>query len=359
MHSLAFVLRKSFELVMKRNASFNSHKSDSEDSDDALFGDELYGEIETPSADVEAQVNLIIDKIYGRKFMKNEDDGELCPWFLIKWRGKSNLHNSWERQEDLEKVDPNGKVKIKRFLQSSLPPNILGISSKNPSQVITSRDDDQGDGEDDDDEEEEIEYYHPDVVDVQRIIACDTPSVSHATAATPEDILAPRGRRRKSDDDYDEEDEVTYLVKWKGCPYDECSWERWGDIKFANREVWLFWRLQKPTNEYSSMNSSPPLQEYKKFSVSPVFGVPFEALVKAETSNSSGSETATGGEEKPSASLGLRLRDYQMEGLNWLLWNWWHKRSCILADEMGLGTYAIIVLLSSLVSSYTYHGCSR
>ena len=27
----------------------------------------------------------------------------------------------------------------------------------------------------------------------------------------------------------------------------------------------------------------------------------------------------------------LKLRDYQLEGVNWLLWNWWHKRACILA----------------------------
>jgi SNF2 family DNA or RNA helicase len=27
----------------------------------------------------------------------------------------------------------------------------------------------------------------------------------------------------------------------------------------------------------------------------------------------------------------------QLEGVNWLLWNWWNHRSSILADEMGLG----------------------
>ncbi|XP_076818794.1 uncharacterized protein LOC143464735 isoform X2 [Clavelina lepadiformis] len=31
------------------------------------------------------------------------------------------------------------------------------------------------------------------------------------------------------------------------------------------------------------------------------------------------------------------LRDYQFEGINWLLFNWYNKRNCILADEMGLG----------------------
>uniref|UniRef100_A0A4W5KXR1 Chromodomain helicase DNA binding protein 7 n=1 Tax=Hucho hucho TaxID=62062 RepID=A0A4W5KXR1_9TELE len=31
------------------------------------------------------------------------------------------------------------------------------------------------------------------------------------------------------------------------------------------------------------------------------------------------------------------LREYQLEGVNWLLFNWYNTRNCILADEMGLG----------------------
>jgi SNF2 family DNA or RNA helicase len=31
------------------------------------------------------------------------------------------------------------------------------------------------------------------------------------------------------------------------------------------------------------------------------------------------------------------LRPYQLEGLNWLLFNWYTRQNCILADEMGLG----------------------
>jgi SNF2 family DNA or RNA helicase len=26
----------------------------------------------------------------------------------------------------------------------------------------------------------------------------------------------------------------------------------------------------------------------------------------------------------------FKLRSYQLEGVNWLLFNWWNKRSCIL-----------------------------
>lgn len=46
---------------------------------------------------------------------------------------------------------------------------------------------------------------------------------------------------------------------------------------------------------------------------------------------------------------GGTLRDYQVEGLNWLLRCWYSKRSSILADEMGLGkTIQVITFLNHL-----------
>ena len=51
-----------------------------------------------------------------------------------------------------------------------------------------------------------------------------------------------------------------------------------------------------------------------------------------------GASAGTSGVESPPENTpGLHLRDYQLEGVNWLSWNWWNQRSCILADEMGLG----------------------
>jgi hypothetical protein len=38
---------------------------------------------------------------------------------------------------------------------------------------------------------------------------------------------------------------------------------------------------------------------------------------------------------------GFRLRDYQWDGVRWILFNWSQKRNCILADEMGLGKYSV------------------
>lgn len=44
------------------------------------------------------------------------------------------------------------------------------------------------------------------------------------------------------------------------------------------------------------------------------------------------------------------LRKYQVVGVNWLVFNWYERRSSILADEMGLGkTAQSICFLDQLV----------
>lgn len=39
------------------------------------------------------------------------------------------------------------------------------------------------------------------------------------------------------------------------------------------------------------------------------------------------------------------LRDYQMDGLNWLIHSWCKDNSVILADEMGLGKTIQVIFL--------------
>lgn len=36
----------------------------------------------------------------------------------------------------------------------------------------------------------------------------------------------------------------------------------------------------------------------------------------------------------PEFKGGRALLDYQLEGLNWMVYNWYNRKSCILADEM-------------------------
>src|SRR5690606_1302190 len=52
----------------------------------------------------------------------------------------------------------------------------------------------------------------------------------------------------------------------------------------------------------------------------------------------------------------LSLKDYQLEGLNWLRKNWYNNQNSILADEMGLGkTIQTIVFISRLLEE-GFHG---
>ena len=39
--------------------------------------------------------------------------------------------------------------------------------------------------------------------------------------------------------------------------------------------------------------------------------------------------------EQPGYIRDGRLRDYQLEGLNWLIYSWSQDNNCILADEMA------------------------
>jgi chromodomain-helicase-DNA-binding protein 7 len=316
--------------------------AEDEESDSEFLADPpaAVAETEEQAYFAGAGLSMIVEKILGRKIMPNpEDPSSLDELFFIKWKKvwiqrrlflclfayltygihcsqMSYLHASWERKEDIERVDSQGKGKIKRFLMTPQPPGILG---EKPSKKSAEEGDDTNANDDDNDNEEEaeedVEYYNPEMVEVHRIISCDTPTVSHATAKSSHDI-APKEVDENNPEaapEFDPESEVQYLVKWRGLPYNECTWERWEDLKFYYHEVWEFWQRQRPPSPSDYFTSHPTVAEYQKLTVSPHFG-----------------ETEDGETE-------LTLRDYQLEGVNWLLWNWWNGRSCILADEMGLG----------------------
>lgn len=103
------------------------------------------------------------------------------------------------------------------------------------------------------------------------------------------------------------EDRTYYLVKWCGLQHADCTWECVDDI---NDDL----QIQK----YRARQVRP-----KKIYLGPVH-VPkpdeFEVLKSVPYHTSSN-----------------QLRSYQLEGLNWLRYNWYHGINSILADEMGLG----------------------
>ena len=96
-----------------------------------------------------------------------------------------------------------------------------------------------------------------------------------------------------------------YLVKWRSLPYEDCTWELEKDvdpIKIADFKRW-----REPPDEDYYEKQRPKKHLWKKW------------------------------DESPEYKNGNKLRPYQLEGVNWLLFSWYNWRNCLLADEMGLG----------------------
>uniref|UniRef100_A0AAQ4NRQ4 Chromodomain helicase DNA binding protein 7 n=1 Tax=Gasterosteus aculeatus aculeatus TaxID=481459 RepID=A0AAQ4NRQ4_GASAC len=95
-----------------------------------------------------------------------------------------------------------------------------------------------------------------------------------------------------------------YLVKWCSLPYEDSTWELKADIDQSKIEEYE--RIAARTPNTTRMDR-PPAADWKQL----------EGSRDYKNSNA--------------------LREYQLEGLNWLTFNWYNSRNCILADEMGLG----------------------
>uniref|UniRef100_A0A8C7HVX7 Chromodomain helicase DNA binding protein 6 n=1 Tax=Oncorhynchus kisutch TaxID=8019 RepID=A0A8C7HVX7_ONCKI len=99
-------------------------------------------------------------------------------------------------------------------------------------------------------------------------------------------------------------EEVThYLVKWCSLSYEEATWELQEDVDPVKiREFEEIKRIP----EFKFVERPQPDK--------------WQKLDKSKDYRN-----------------GNQLREYQLEGMNWLLFNWYNRKNCILADEMGLG----------------------
>ena len=327
--------------------------------------------------------------------------------FLVKWRGRSYLHCSWERKRDLEKYDHSSQAgaargKISRYMQNQalafgqnwkkvlederkaaampgvhhshhLMSPTRGKSDSNEKVPQVNNSDEE------EDEKDQEDYFSPLHLEVERILGCDESELDmnvlyRQRAINLRDEQEALKKREEEDEEeerwlkgeapvqvekkdevseeanngeekeWDPEDNVRYIVRWKGLQLTDITWEYWADIKrdFVD-EVEDFWLRQKaPTpaevNKISKAPHPHP-KDFKKMNESPIFGV---SSVERPIAKLDGEEDIDLNIEKD-PGVEYKLRGYQLEGVNWLKWNWYNKRSCILADEMGLGALAKIV----------------
>lgn len=222
-------------------------------------------------------------------------DAEKETQYLIKWKGWSHLHNTWESMQTLQEQKVKGLKKLENYI-------------KREDELRSWRDNASPEDieyyECQQELSEELQFKH---MDVERII-------SHAPAKSGE------------------AEQMDYLCKWDGLPYSDCTWEDGNLIKR---------KFQHIIDQYHARQKSQkiPSKVCKVLRVRPKF-----SPLKTQPSY-------IGGPQK------LELRDYQLEGLNWLANSWCKDNGVILADEMGLGkTIQTISFLTYLFNQHALYG---
>lgn len=277
---------------------------------------------------------------------------------LVKWRGRSYMHTSWERKKDLEKFDHSNNTargKIRRYIQAQEV-----AYGKDWKQVLSMG---SAPTEEDGETGAEDELFPPQFLEVERLLACDESEMNMAMFAKQRALNIREEERMlkqlekeeaegmvhlhktgifealplisDGEDPWDPEDYVRYVVKWKGLQYSEMTWEYWINIKRdAVTQAEDFWlRQQAPDPEdIRKLPGHPHMRDFRKLTESPAFGISKVPRPVADLGDGFKADDEDEKEERE-----FKLRSYQLEGVNWLLFNWWNKRSCILADEMGLG----------------------
>ncbi|KAM6037344.1 chromodomain-helicase-DNA-binding protein 1-like isoform 2-T2 [Chlamydotis macqueenii] len=293
------------------NVSYKEAEETKTDSDDLL---EVCGEdVPQPEEDEFETIEKFMDSRIGRKgatgaattiyaveadgdpntgFEKSKELGEVQ--YLIKWKGWSHIHNTWETEETLKQQNVKGMKKLDNYKKKDQETK-RWLKNASP---------------------EDVEYYN-----CQQELTDDL----HKQYQIVERIIA--HSNQKSAAGYPD-----YYCKWQGLPYSECSWEDGALIAK---------KFQACIDEYFSRNQSKttPFKDCKILKQRPRF-----VALKKQPSYIGGRES-------------LELRDYQLNGLNWLAHSWCKGNSCILADEMGLGkTIQTISFLNYLFHEHQLYG---
>ncbi|XP_065165028.1 chromodomain-helicase-DNA-binding protein 1 isoform X1 [Atheta coriaria] len=296
----------------RRTAATVSYKEESEDNTDSedLLEVDNSAPVEPVPEDKSETIERVLSRRIGKKGITGnvttvyavEDNGDLNiidkdtpteTQYLIKWKDWSHIHNTWESETSLKDQTVKGIKKLENFKKREVE---IAQWRRHASP-------------------EDIEYHECQLELAQGLLN---------SYNMVERIIAKYNRPDGGKD---------FFVKWECLPYSEATWEdsaliqrKWPQKirEFVDREE----SKRTPSKHCKALRSRPKFHEAK---------------------------------EQPDYMKGadgnLVLRDYQLDGLNWLIHSWSKDNSVILADEMGLGkTIQTICFLYNLFNTHQVHG---
>ena len=216
--------------------------------------------------------------------------------YFIKWAGLSHINNTWESQSSLD-AKKKGSLEVK------------GIRRLNNYQQKLAEEEGKRRKAD----PEDVEYQEIEIEMGRQMLV---------TYTEIERIFSQRKNENNTND---------YFVKWRNLAYVDATWEDESVIKTYYSEALTEYNARK-----KAKCNPRSYKESMKF-----FKKTFKPL-----------------KEQPSfiGSESLRLRDYQMDGLNFMLKAWHNGDSLILADEMvGL----IVGIFMTVLNKYLLQGLGK
>eukprot|EP00559_Dactyliosolen_fragilissimus_P007770 CAMPEP_0184861966 /NCGR_PEP_ID=MMETSP0580-20130426/6527_1 /TAXON_ID=1118495 /ORGANISM="Dactyliosolen fragilissimus" /LENGTH=2276 /DNA_ID=CAMNT_0027359649 /DNA_START=192 /DNA_END=7022 /DNA_ORIENTATION=- len=281
----------------------------------------------------------------GSRWFQEEEEGskgkKFEERFLVKWSDLSHIHCSWETKDDLVDQIEGAKSYLNTFFRKSHNGYLYGS-------------DERGDGE----------YFDPSFMQIERILEVDSPEPRNCDY-----FIQSRNRKKKSTfesnwgitfdkshPDYENGTGRQFLIKWGNLAYSECTYEFerdliLGDIEYEEQVNQYMKRKNKPRKiemmRLLKSNEEACRQHYKTFG----------DKLKDTQVKLTRIEEYRNNLEHEVFNNGGQLRDYQAEGVSWMLSNYINKRSSVLADEMGLGkTIQTAAFVNALVTKLHLRG---
>lgn len=219
--------------------------------------------------------------------------------YRVKWKGQSYLHCTWETWDALQGV--SGLKKLENYVRAATKEcqwrKTATVEELEPHDI----------------EIEMLQDLYDEHLKLERVIAV-------RMVSRDDDVLPPKSKNDGSNglmNDSNSKDSKPiatpeYLCVWSKLPYVEATWERPEDVAEYQSVIDKF--LQRSQQQLLSRTFYGPRVQRPSFR-------------NVQLLQSTPSEWLKGGV----------LRDYQLQGINWLVFSWCNSTNCILADEMGLG----------------------